>query len=354
MSTLMRKHSKKKGMPPGTMLHVGKQLDKQAIISIMDYDADNFKQRKGYIDQFVKNIPQETVTWLNFEGVHDITAIKATGHKLGLHSLTMEDIVHTGQRPKMEDYGDYLFLVTKMLRYNKNQNCIESQQVSMVLGKGYLMTFQETDWDVFELIRQRIIKDQGCIRSRGNDYLAYALLDAIVDHYFEILEHFGDRIEEVEEELLTDPKQQTLSEIHQIKRNFIVMRKSIWPLREMINHLHSSDSDLIDDSTKVYIRDVYDHAVQVIDTQESSRDLVSGMLEIYLSSMSNKMNSVMKVLTVIATIFIPLTFVTGIFGMNFTNMPELKMGWMYPFGFWAIIIAVISGMVWHFRKNKWL
>ena len=163
MSVLMREHSKKKGMPPGTMLHVGKQLDKQAIITIMDYDADNFKQRKGYIDQFIKNIPEETVTWLNFEGVHDIAVIKAAGQKLGLHSLTMEDIVHTGQRPKMEDYGDYLFIVMKMLRYNQKDRRIESQQISMVLGKGYLMTFQEANWDVFELIRQRIIKNQGCI-----------------------------------------------------------------------------------------------------------------------------------------------------------------------------------------------
>ena len=261
MSILMREHSKKKGLPPGTMMHIGQENNEKSVITIMDYHADDYKLRKGYIAEFLNNIPAETVTWLNVEGVHDMEVVKAAGEKLKLHSLTMEDIVHTGQRPKLEDYGDYLFMVMKMLRYNYDTRCIESQQVSMVLGKGYLMTFQEANWDVFELIRDRIAKNQGCIRQMGNDYLAYALIDAVVDHYYEILEHFGDRIEEVEEELLTNPQQETLSEIHEIKRDFVLMRKAIWPMREMVSHMQSSNSELIADSTKIYLRDVYDHAV---------------------------------------------------------------------------------------------
>lgn len=352
---IMKEHSKKTGLPPGTLLHIGNAAQTQAKVILMEYTADKFFQKNNcYIQDFLQNIPQESVTWYNIEGIHDVKLVEAVGRKLGLHLLTLEDIVHSGQRAKFEDFEDYLFIVLKMLRYDKEHHQLQSQQVSLVLGKGYLLTFQEADWDVFEIIRERIRKKNGQIRNHGCDYLAYALIDAIVDHYFEILEHFGDMIEGLEEELLRHPSDKTLQKIHIIKREFVMLRKSIWPLREAIHQLQSDDSELLSSETQLHLRDVHDHTVQVIDALESSRDLVAGMLEIYLSSISNKMNSVMKVLTVIATIFIPLTFITGIFGMNFETMPELRQGWMYPWGFWLIIIALSFGMVSYFRKRNWL
>jgi magnesium transporter len=352
---LMKDHSKKKGLPPGTLLHIGDAKQGKATVILMEYAADRFfEKHECYIQDFLRTIPQDTVTWYNIEGVHDINLIETVGRELGLHCLTLEDIVHTGQRAKFEDYGDYLFIVLKMLRYNKEKHQLQNQQVSMVLGKGYLMTFEEANWDVFEIVREHIRKKQGQIVHHGCDYLAYALIDAIVDHYFEILEHFGDLMEELEQELLSHPTNETLNKIHHMKRDFVLLRKSIWPLREVLSQLQSDRSALLTPETQLHVRDVLDHTIQVIDALESSRDLVSGMLEIYLSSVSNKMNSIMKVLTLIATIFIPLTFVTGIFGMNFETMPELRKSWMYPWGFWIIIAVLSSCMVVYFRKRRWL
>jgi magnesium transporter len=352
---IIKQHSKKTGLPPGTLLHVGDEKRQKAKVVLMEYTAEKFFEKtECYIQDFLQKIPQDTVTWYNIEGIHDVSLIETVGKELGLHQLTLEDIVHSGQRAKFEDFDDYLFIVLKMLRYNKEKHQLQSQQVSMVLGKGYLMTFQENDWDVFEIIRKRIRKNNGNVRQMGCDYLAYALIDAIVDHYYEILEHFGDMMDQLEEELLAHPTEKTLHKIHTIKRDFILLRKSIWPLREVAGALQKDESELLSNETQLHLRDVQDHAVQVIDALESSRDLVSGMLEIYLSAVSNKMNSIMKVLTLIATIFIPLTFVTGIFGMNFEKMPELKQTWMYPWGFWIIIAATVVGMVFYFRKRKWL
>ena len=352
---MIKQHSKKTGLPPGTLLHVGNERREQAKVTLIEYTAEKCleKQTCG-IDEFLRKIPTDTVTWFNIEGVHDISLIETVGRQLNLHALTLEDIVHTGQRSKFEDFDDYLFIVTKMLRYNKQLHQLQSQQVSFVLGTGYLMTFQENDWDVFEIIRERIRKNNGQIRRMGCDYLAYALIDAIVDHYFEILEYFGDMMETLEEELLTHPTEKTLHKIHIIKRDFVLLRKTIWPLREAVRALQDDTSQLLTDETRLHLRDVHDHTVQIIDTLESSRDLVAGMLEIYLSSVSNKMNAIMKVLTLIATVFIPLTFVTGIFGMNFRTMPELRQGWMYPWGFWLIIVAIVAAMAAYFKKQKWL
>ncbi len=352
---MIKQHSKKTGLPPGTLLHVGNERREQAKVTLVEYTADKcFEKQSCNIQEFLQKIPADTVTWFNIEGIHDISLIETIGKQLNLHVLTLEDIVHSGQRAKFEDFGDYLFIVTKMLRYNKELHQLQSQQVSFVLGRGYLMTFQESDWDVFEIIRLRIRKNSGFVRQMGCDYLCYALIDAIVDHYFEILEHFGDKMEELEEELLTHPSEKTLHKIHIIKRDFVLLRKTIWPLREAVRCLQDDESELLGDDTQLHLRDVHDHTVQIIDTLESSRDLVSGMLEIYLSSVSNKMNSIMKVLTLIATIFIPLTFVTGIFGMNFHTMPELRQGWMYPWGFWLIIIGIVVAMAVYFKKQKWL
>jgi magnesium transporter len=264
-----------------------------------------------------------------------------------------EDILNTTQRPKFDDYGDYLYAVVKMLRWDAEREEAEIEQVSLVLGKNFVFSFQEREGDVFDPIRHRIRNAKGRIRKMSADYLAYCLIDAIVDGYFVILEHLGDRIEAVEANLVSNPTPQTLREIHALKRESLLLRRSIWPLREVVSGLERTESQLVADATHVYLRDVYDHSVQVIDTMETFRDMLTGMLDTYLSSLSNRMNEVMKVLTIIATIFIPLTFIAGIYGMNFRHMPELQWRWGYAAALVAMAIVAV-GMLLHFRRRKWL
>ena len=268
-----------------------------------------------------------------------------------MHPLIQEDIVNTGQRPRAEDFEAYVFVVLKMM-YNGGKIGIVSEQVSLVLGPNFVISFQEQEGDVFDAIRERIRKEKGRIRKEGSDYLAYALLDAIVDNYFLVLEELGEEIERIEEKLVKDPTPRTLQTIHDLKRDSLFLRKSIWPLREVINGLVKSESLLIKPTTEIYLRDVYEHTIQVIDTVETFRDMISGMLDIYLSSISNRMNEVMKVLTIFAAIFIPLTFVAGIYGMNFKYMPELEWRWGY---FMVLgLMAIIGGtLVAYFKNKKW-
>ena len=294
-----------------------------------------------------------TVTWINIDGLQEVGIIEKIGAHFGIHPLVLEDILHTGQRPKAEDLGDYLFVVLRMLYYDEREDVMISEQVSLLLGPNYVISFQERGGDVFNPIRERIRNSKGHIRKGGADYLAYALLDAIVDHYFVILEKLGEKIESLEEELVTNPTPETLQTIHTLKRELIFLRKSVWPLREVISGLEREASPLITEPTGIYLRDVYDHTIQVIDTIETYRDMVSGMLDIYLSSVSNRMNEVMKVLTIIATIFIPLTFIAGIYGMNFKYMPELEWHWGY-FLVLLVMTIIIAFMVFHFKRKKWL
>jgi magnesium transporter len=265
----------------------------------------------------------------------------------------LEDIVNTEQRPKMEDFEGYLFVVLKMLSFDEQQRAIKIEQVSLVLGPNYVLTFQEREGDVFEPVRDRIRRAKGRIRKMGADYLAYALLDAIVDSYFAILEKIGDKIEELEEHLISQPDVQILQSIHHLKREMIYLRRSIWPLREVTSGMARNESILIKESTEIFLRDVYDHTIQVIDTIEAYRDMISGMLDTYLSSISNRMNEVMKVLTIFAAIFIPLTFIAGIYGMNFAYMPELGWKWGY-FAVLTVMVSVAVCMLIYFRKRKWL
>ena len=294
-----------------------------------------------------------TVTWINIDGLHSIETIEKIGKHFELHPLILEDILNTGQRPKCEDYEKCLFMVLKMLRYNDEDNSVRSEQVSLVLGQNFVISFQEAVGDVFEQVRDRIRNAKGRIRKMAADYLAYTLIDSIVDNYFLILERIGEQIESMEEELIAKPSDKTVRMIHSLKRELIFLRKSVWPLRELINSLQKTESSLITDSTEPYLRDVYDHTIQVIDTIESFRDMVSGMLDIYLSSISNQMNAVMKVLTIIATIFIPLTFIAGIYGMNFKYMPELEWRWGYGLVL-LVMIAIAVIMLIYFRRKKWL
>jgi magnesium transporter len=293
------------------------------------------------------------VTWINIDGIHEIDVIERLGRHFNLHPLALEDVVNTGQRPKLEDFADYLFVVLKMLAVAEEGSEITTEQLSVVLGSNWVLSFQENVGDVFDAIRERIRSNQGRIRKMGADYLVYCLIDAIVDNYFLVLERIGERIEEIEDEVVANPAPETLQALHQLKRQMIVLRKSVWPLREVISRLERWESPLISKATDIYLRDVYDHTIQVIDAVETFRDMLSGMLDIYLSSVSNRMNEVMKVLTIIATIFIPLTLVAGLYGMNFKYMPELEWPWSYP-SVLLVMLAIGVVMLFYFRRKRWL
>lgn len=351
---LTKRQSKTAGLPPGTLVHVGERKTEEVRITFMDYDEHNFQEKQvANIEDCFPFKDTPTVTWINIDGLHNTELIEKLGRQFELHPLILEDILNTGQRPKFEDFDNYVFTVLKMLSYDEANQTTQAEQVSLVLGTNFVISFQESVGDVFEQIRDRIRNSKGRIRKMGSDYLMYVLLDAIVDNYFLILEKFGEKIEYMEEELVSDPTEKTLQQIHTLKREMVFLRKSVWPLRELISSLERSESKLIKESTGIYLRDVYDHTIQVIDTVESFRDMVAGMLDIYLSSLSNKMNSVMKVLTIIATIFIPLTFIAGIYGMNFKNMPELEWRWAYP-AVLLIMLIVTVVMLGYFKSKRWL
>jgi len=350
----IQKHLKKVGLPPGTLVHVGEKRAEAVRISYIDYDEQNIEGKQvSNIEQCFPFKATPTVTWVNIDGLHEVEVIEKLGTQFELHPLILEDILHTTQRPKFEDFEKYLFIVLKMLSYDDVNQTVEQEQVSLVLGESFVISFQERVGDVFEPIRDRIRNSKGRIRKMGADYLCYSLIDAVVDGYFTILEKIGEKIELMEEKLVSDPTEKTLKQIHKLKSEMISLRKSVWPLRELISGLQRSESSLISETTGIYLRDAYDHTIQVIDTVESFRDMVSGMLDIYLSSISNRMNAVMKVLTIIATIFIPLTFVAGIYGMNFEYMPELKWRWGYAIA-WLAFVVIAAIMVTYFKRKKWL
>lgn len=354
MSRFFKRTSKKIGLPPGTLIHIGEKKIETAKISIIDYDVDQFEEKEAKsVEECFPFKDKFTVTWININGIHDVEIIEKIGNHFNIHPLILEDIVHTGQRPKMEDLEEYIYIVLNMFFFNENEHQINAEQVSLILGPKFVISFQEKEGDVFDSIRDRIRNNKGRIKKMGSDYLAYALLDAIVDNYFLILEKIGENIEDVEEELVANPTPETLQIIHNLKREMIFLRKSVWPLREVVNSLERAESPLISPSTTPYLRDVYDHTIQVIDTIETFRDMVSGMLDIYLSSVSNRMNEVMKVLTIIATIFIPLTFIAGNYGMNFEYMPELGWRWSYLM-YWIIILSIAVLMFIYFRRKRWL
>lgn len=355
MKRAMKRRSKKAGMPPGSLVHIGEPKTEQVCLSIFDYNADQLQEKAACsFREFAPLRDQPTVTWVNMEGVHEVELLKEVGESYSLHPLVMEDILNTDQRPKLEDYGDYLYVVFKMLTAPDQGQEIISEQISLVIGRHFVLSFQEgAKGDLFDPIRERLRSNKGRLRKAGADYLAYSLADAVVDNYFIILEKLGEQIELLEEELVTSPTQQTLTELHRLKMEMLLLRKSVWPLREVVSGLSRVESELITGPTKVYLKDLYDHTIQVIDTIEIYREMLSGMLDIYLSSLSNRLNEVMKVLTMIATIFIPLTFVAGIYGMNFEFMPEIHWRFGYLM-FWAIILAVGGIMLYFFRKKKWL
>ncbi len=353
MAKLLKSRRHKRGVSPGTLVHIGESRSADTVVSLISYDLHSFFEQTITPDDACAPLKNEGITWLNLEGVSQVELLKRIGDCYGLHPLVMEDIVNTDQRPKVEDYGDYLFIVVKVFNADASGR-ISVEQVSMILGEGWLLTFQEgLDGDPFQPVRDRLRAAKGRIRGAGADYLAYALLDAMVDQYFVVLEKLAERIELLEEEVVSAPTGFTVRKIHRLKQEMILIRRSVWPLREMISGLQRRDSDLMGEGTLVYLRDLYDHTAQIIDTVETSREMLSGMLDIYLSSEANRTNEVMKVLTVYATIFMPLTFIVGLYGMNFKNMPELGWEWGYP-GVLIVMAFLALGMMIYFRKKKWL
>jgi magnesium transporter len=354
MSRHRHKLSKKAGMPPGTLHLEGEPLTGPVRITVIDYDQGHFEERRvETIEECFPYRDTSTVTWINIDGLTNTEVIEQIGRHFSIHPLILEDLLNTDQRPKMEDLDLYLYLHLKMLMLPGETRDIKAEHVSLIIGKNYLISFQEDIGDVFDPLRERIRKEGGRVRKNGPDYLGYSIIDNIVDNYFVVMEKIEERVEALEEELVVNATRESLTKINRLKKDMIYLRKAVWPLREMILALERSESPLIRDDTRIYLRDVYDHTIQVIDTLETFRDIISGMIDIYLSSLSYKMNEIMKVLTLIATIFIPLTFVAGVYGMNFRYMPELQ--WEYGYvTVWGIMVAMVVVMLVFFRKRQWI
>ena len=342
------------GSPPGTLVHMGEQKLEKIRITVMNYDeADITEAELESVEACARFKDSTRVTWLNVEGLHEVEALAQLGECFGLHPLVLEDILDTNQRPKMEDYGDYIFVLVRVSYYNGESDEVDTEQISFVLFPRMVITFEEGGTEVFEAVRNRIRTTKGRIRRRGADYLVYALLDGVIDGYLVTLSELGERIDGLDEEIVTDPGPDRLHAIHRLRTHVASLRRTLWPLREVVHALDRGSPALFEDSTAIYVRDLYDHTMQVVDTIETFRDALSGMLDVHLSSVSHRMNEVMKVLTMIATIFIPMTFIAGVYGMNFQNMPELTWPWGYPAAL-GIMVAVAVAMISHFRKQKWL
>jgi len=368
MKNRHKKRSTKAGLPPGSLVHLGEKTAAAARLTLLEYTAETLHESEvsgAQLADTLKTMPPETRLWLNLRGLGDTALLQQIGACFNLHPLVLEDILNTGQRAKLEDYGDYLYLVLRTFRYEKNggddigafgksdTDRISSNQVSLVLGKNFVLTFLETDSPEFAVVRERLAGGKGQTRSRGVDYLTYSLIDCIVDSYFAILEKLDEKTENLELALSGKPRSDTLHAIYQLKREGVYLRKSLWPLREVISSLQRGETKLFERDTLLYLRDVYDHTIHIIESVESLRDLTAGMLDIYVSGVSYRINAVMKVLTIITTIFMPLSFIAGLYGMNFKYLPGLEWHW----GFLAVlaVMAGISlGMLALFRWKKWL
>ena len=342
------------GLPPGTLIHIGEKKLEKVRITVMDFDGNGFREKVvDDVEECVQYRDKPTTTWINVDGVHDVGIVEKLGACYGIHPIVLEDIVNTVQRPKMLDFGDYLFISLKMLYFGDDKEHVKVEQVSLILGTNFVISFQEDIGDVFDPVRERIRKGTGRVRRSGVDYLAYSLIDSIVDGYFTIFEWLGERIEEVQERLVVTPTVENLQTIHYLKSEMIELRKAVWPLREVLANLERMESPLIRKDTTIFLRNVYGHTIEIIETIESFRDLIADMIDIYLSSLSMKLNEVMKVLTIIATIFIPLTFVVGIYGMNFRYMPELGWRFGYPMVMLVVLVVAVTMLI-YFRKRKWI
>jgi magnesium transporter len=347
--------SRKIGLSPGTLVHLGRRLAATTRI-----DAVQCRPGQPPVQESVESADglaalrdAEGLLWLDVNGIHDVELIGRIGQVFGLHPLLLEDVVNAHQRPKFEAHGEHLFLVLKMLQRNEATGAVEMEQVSVVIGAGFVLTFQEQERDTFDPVRHRLSDPTTKLRQHGSDFLAYALVDTIVDNYFAVLESTGDQIEELEDLLVESPDPETLRDVYRVKRSLVELRRVVWPLRDALAIMGRGDTPLIQGTTLPYLRDVQDHTLRVIDTIETFRDMSATLVEMYMSGSSHRLNDVMRVLTVIATIFIPLTFMVGVYGMNFDVLPELHWPWAYP-ALWVAMMAVAVGMLAFFRRRGWI
>jgi magnesium transporter len=353
MDTITNKYSSKAGLPPGSLVHIGEKKSEVAQIKILNYSEDSCEEKSLDInDVSLFQLDKSNLYWISVEGIHDVNILEKLGNYFGIHPLVLEDIMNTKQRPKIENYEEYTFVVVKKLFYDNKIDEFTNEQESFILAENYIISFSEGKTELYNPVRERIKEGVNRFRKMGVDYLLYTLLDVIVDNYFVALEELGDTTEILEDELVSNPSPDTLQAIHKLREQLLYLHKSVWPLREVIGSLERSVTSLVKESTEIYIRDLYDHVIQVMDTTETLRDILSGMLDMYLSSVSNRMNEIMKVLTIISTVFIPLSFIVGLYGMNFKNMPEYNWPWMYTV-VWIIIILVATLMLVFFKKKKW-
>jgi len=354
MARFLKKKTESLGKAPGELIFVGDQKVDTPSIRMFDYDAEQLQEQIIItLDECLTCKDHKTVTWININGLHDLGLIQQVGDSFDIHTLTLEDILNTEQRPKMEDYDDYLYFALKMMKYDEEKGIVISEHLSIIMGDCFLITFQERPGDVFEPVRDRIRKQKGRVRNEGVDYLAYSLMDIIVDNYIYIIERIGEQVEDIEDIILDNPDKSSLSSINTYKRELNYLRKSIRPSREFILQLSRHETDLIQDDTRPYLKDLLDLSTQAVEIIDTYRDMLTDHLEIYNTLVNNKLNEIMKVLTIFSAVFIPLTFIAGIYGTNFEYLPELKYRYAY-FIFWGVLIVVALTMLRFFKKKKWL
>ena len=354
MARLFAKKIRPVGLPPGSLLYTGTGQIGKIHLSVIEYTEETFiEKEKASLDECLEYIDTPSMTWIQVHGVSDPNMISSIGKHFKLHALVLEDIVSTGQRSKLDVYQDQVFIVVRLLQYDEKTNALKDEQVSIVFGPNYLISFLEGHEDIFKPIKERLRQGSQRIRKQGADYLAYTLLDTIVDYYFVVLEKVDTSLDGLEEELMHFPKPATLQKIQHAKRNMIILRKAVWPMRDVINRFLHLETSLVSPTTQLYLQDIHDHVVQTIDIIEGFRDVVAGMLDTYLSNINIRTNDIMKVLTIVSTIFVPLTFICSLYGMNFEHMPELHIRWAYP-AFLLVMVIIAIGMLLFFRHKKWI
>ena len=354
---MIKKHSasaKKVGLPPGTLIHVGIKRSENVKVTAYEYNNTDFEELNNpNLAELIGSFSPSKTSWINIDGLHKTELIEELGGHFNLHPLLLEDVLNTGHRPKVEEFDNCIFVTIKMLGINKERTEVLSEQMSIVLGDSWLLSFQEQEGDVFNVIRERLRENKGIIRQKGPDYLLYRLIDTVIDYYFFVLEFIGDRTEILEKSVMDTADKTNLAEIQALKKELMDLRRLVNPLREVISTLLKEDNRLIKKETIRYLRDVYEHTIHINDTLESQRETLANITDLYHTGVNNRMNEVMKVLTIISTIFIPLSFVVGLYGMNFDYIPELH--WKYGYlGVWAIFILAVSGMLYFFKRKKWL
>jgi len=354
MMKTKRKMSEKIGLSPGTLVHVGQRKEETTRVRIIDYDQDSIREEDvTRIEDCFLFKDKPSVTWINIDGLHDIDLIGKIGTYFDVHPLILEDIVHTGTRPKIEAFDTHIFIVFKMLSFDKDKDEIVNEQLSIILGSNFVISFQERQGTVFNPLRERIRNAKNRIRKKHSDYLTYAIIDTVVDNYFAILDNMEEKLEQLDEMLLTSMSKDTFHSINKLKRKLIALRRAVSPLRELITAVQDKDFELVEETNLIFFKDIHDHVIQILESIDTYRELVSGLHDIFLTNVNTRMNEIMKTLTITATIFIPLTFIAGIYGMNFKYMPELEWRWGY-FGLWGVIVGLVGIMFYFFKKKDWL